>query len=133
MSEKTEVQTIIETDKQDSEKKINKLFKTKDNISTSYKEEILKYKWPIIMITIIVIIIIILIIKPSSTGKNVEKTKKNKKTKETTDDDIDTESSEGYKPDRVRDDPYDEYDLESEIKKLLRKQEKYLEKINRYS
>lgn len=41
---------------------------------------------------------------------------------------------EGYKVNRVRDDPYDsnELNLENEIKNLIDKQEKYLEKINRY-
>lgn len=41
-----------------------------------------------------------------------------------------TANVESYKTQQVRDDPYDGYDVQSEIDKLLKKQDKYLENIN---
>jgi len=84
---------------------------------------------------IILIIILYIIFKPSKKqdkkSKPSKKDSKNKNNEDNdSDEDSDNDGSEGYKPDRVRSDPFDEYDLETEIKNLLKKQEKYLEKIN---
>lgn len=49
-------------------------------------------------------------------NNNSKKIKKNK------------EKKESYKPDRARSDPYDDYDLKSDINQLLKKQEDYLTK-----
>ena len=72
-----------------------------------------------ILIIFIFIIIFILIIVNISSSNKVKQISSSDNIKE------------AYKPERTRTDPYDEYDLETEIDKLINKQEKYLSKINR--
>jgi len=95
------------------DKKINKL----DN---QFVVILLKNKKSLIIFFIAIFIIIILYINIATYNKNTVSKKIN-----------DEKIKEGYKPHRVRTDPYDEYDLKTEIDELLNKQEKYLEKINK--
>ena len=134
----------IEGKSDDTKKLIQDKIKDKvaDNVTKSiqdkvYIPDIVKTHKYIIIITLIIIIFIILYLSGifnTTSNTKVKNNKNNKNNKNTdSDTDSDTESdSEGYKTQQVRADPYDEYDLDSEIKNLLSKQEKYLEKINTY-
>ena len=122
---------ITEIDKKDKELKktdINTTL-TKSNKFVNYIQKH-KISLGIILVCIIIAIILYLWLKPSNKLEAMCN-KKDKKNKEDTNKE-DTEDTEGYKPDQVRTDPYDEYDADSAIQKLLKKQEKYLEKINSY-
>ena len=121
--------------------KVDKVVKVVNEIKKSTIRNIMgnNYINTKIFITIIVIFMVMLLIyfmvkNNQEPYKNNSKKKKKSKKNKKDDDDSESESdSEGYKTQQTRDDPYDEYDVETEIKKLLQKQEKYLEKINTYS
>lgn len=93
----------------------------------------LKSNSKIIMICVAILFIILLSLyfynrcQNNNTNNKITNPIDNKNNK--TDNDNNKES---YKTSQVRDDPYDEYDLENEIHKLVKKQEKYLEKITKY-
>lgn len=85
-----------------------------------------KYIFIFIIVALFVILLYFALFKTS-------KPKKNKKKKDSdSDSDSDDDTKEKFKQDVERSDPVDEYDLESDIKKLLKNQENYFEKINKF-
>lgn len=87
-----------------------------------------KYIFIFIIVALFLVLLYFALFKKSNT-----KTKKNKKKKDKDDaSDTDSDTTEEFKQDVERSDPSDEYDLENDIKKLLKKQESYLEKINKF-
>lgn len=76
-----------------------------------------QYKYYIVIAIFFIFLVIVFILVNKSDNKTTNTT---------------TTETEGYKPNVTRTDPYDEYDIESDIDKLLDKQEKYLNTINKY-
>lgn len=69
-----------------------------------------QYKYYIVIALFVIFIIAVVIFLNTSETKN---------------------NTESYKPNVVRTDPYDDYDIETDIDKLLNKQEKYLNTLNK--